>query len=265
MPATRNGISRRAGRTTCPHRERMQRAREARVAAAREQAELEHREKLYASARRSFQDISRELLTVVKREASTARFLHDPPPRGGGWSAELVGVRLSFSGPDAVTGEAWGDSQRPAIDVIAYGSVEAHRRPDLSWGRHSGYAGRSHALYFCDAATTGNYAWFETAFMGSPLLPRRASTEPFALLSAGPAARALCAGMADYQVAWPFTMLVIGDLGEFVDRWVGWVPMPLRADLHGRRACRSDRWTGPGAEVSPRAAGHIPCEIATIP
>lgn len=36
------------------HRERMQRAREARVAAARAQTELERREELYVSARRSF-------------------------------------------------------------------------------------------------------------------------------------------------------------------------------------------------------------------
>jgi hypothetical protein len=28
--------------------------------------------------------------------------------------------------------------------------------------------------------------------------------------------------MAEFQVAWPFTPLVVGDLGEFVDRWAGW-------------------------------------------
>ena len=36
------------------------------------------------------------------------------------------------------------------------------------------------------------------------------------------ATRCTFAPMADYQVAWPFTALVIGELEEFVDRWVGW-------------------------------------------
>lgn len=29
--------------------------------------------------------------------------------------------------------------------------------------------------------------------------------------------------MAEYQAAWPFTPLVIGELDEFIDRWAAWL------------------------------------------
>jgi len=37
------------------------------------------------------------------------------------------------------------------------------------------------------------------------------------------AAEALSPGLGAYQLAWPFTPLVLGDLDEFIDRWVGWL------------------------------------------
>jgi hypothetical protein len=212
-----------AARLARVHGQQVARAGEERLAASRAQTELERREELAAAARSSFRAISRALLTVVQEEAPTARFFHDPPPRfGSAWSAELAGAGLSFQGPDVVTDGAWGDSAPPAFDIIAHGSVGAHCRPNGPWGQHLGYAGRSHSLYFCDATVPGNYAWFETAFMYNPLLPRRTSSDPFALPPGRHAALALRAGIDEYQVAWPFTALVIGDLGEFVDRWLGW-------------------------------------------
>jgi len=29
--------------------------------------------------------------------------------------------------------------------------------------------------------------------------------------------------MAEYQVAWPFTRLSLEELGDFIDRWAGWL------------------------------------------
>jgi len=37
------------------------------------------------------------------------------------------------------------------------------------------------------------------------------------------AAKALWTGMAEYQVAWPFTRLSLEELGDFIDRWAGWL------------------------------------------
>jgi serine/threonine-protein kinase len=84
------------------------------------------------------------------------------------------------------------------------------------------YEGRSHSLWFGDIQQAGNYAWFETAFMISPLIPRRARQNPFALEPGEEAAKAVWQGMAEVQLAWPFTPLVIGELDEFIDRWAGW-------------------------------------------
>lgn len=183
---------------------------------------MERRERLYAAACRSFSSTAREFLGVVNREAPSADALPAPPPAVGAFRADLMGASLSLDSPDLDPGAPWGDAQQPVFDVIAHGSVRVVCRPDLPWGRHSGYVGRSHPLYFCDAVTAGKDDWFETAFMTSPLLTPRAKGEPFDLGPAGAAARALCPGMADYQVAWPFTALVNGELEEFVDRWVGW-------------------------------------------
>jgi serine/threonine-protein kinase len=95
-----------------------------------------------------------------------------------------------------------------------------------------GYEGRSHSLYFCDARTQGEYGWFETAFMVSPLMARVSSQDPFALPPGEPAAKALSMAMTEYQVAWPFTELIAGETEEFVDRWVGW----FAAGVEGRLA-----------------------------
>jgi serine/threonine-protein kinase len=110
-----------------------------------------------------------------------------------------------------------GNPGSPALDVVVYAEVGA-------WflsADGSASEGRSHSLYFCDAVAAGNYAWFETAFMDHPMVPKRLSQYPFALPPAA-AAGALGAGMNQYQVAWPFTALLMGDLDEFVDRWVEW-------------------------------------------
>jgi hypothetical protein len=35
-------------------------------------------------------------------------------------------------------------------------------------------------------------------------------------------AKAVVSGMAEWQVAWPFIPLAVGDLDEFINRWGGW-------------------------------------------
>lgn len=84
------------------------------------------------------------------------------------------------------------------------------------------YEGRSHSLWFGDIQQPGDYSWFETAFMISPLMAKRARLDPFALRPGVPAAKAVGPGMTEYQVAWPFTPLIVGELDEFIDRWAGW-------------------------------------------
>lgn len=86
-----------------------------------------------------------------------------------------------------------------------------------------GYEGRSHSLWFCDAADAGRFGWFETAFMHMPLMARSSSVEPFALDPGEAAAKAIGNGMNEFQVAWPFTPLQLGALDDFIDRWANWL------------------------------------------
>jgi hypothetical protein len=105
----------------------------------------------------------------------------------------------------------------PAFDVIAQSGIVLSVPTD-----QYGYRGRSHSLWFCDAREAGQYQWFETAFMVSPLARREASMNPFALDPGADAAKALWNGMAAFQLAWPLEPVDIGDMDEFIDRWARW-------------------------------------------
>jgi hypothetical protein len=45
--------------------------------------------------------------------------------------------------------------------------------------------------------------------------------DPFALTPGTEAAKAVWHGIAEWQLAWPFTPVVAGDLDEFIHRWTG--------------------------------------------
>ena len=136
--------------------------------------------------------------------------------RGGGWSLRLNQATMSLS-PLERTGRSPWKWESPALDVVCH-AVLSLRVPEDRYQ----YEGRSHSLWFCDAQAAGEYAWYETAFMVSALIARRGRQDPFALAPGEESAKALWTGMAEFQVAWPFTKLVIGELDEFVDRWAGW-------------------------------------------
>jgi eukaryotic-like serine/threonine-protein kinase len=104
--------------------------------------------------------------------------------------------------------------EAPALDVVCHAALDLKILLD---GYE--YEGRSHSLWFCHAETADEYAWYETAFMASPLIPRRGRQNPFPLAPGEASAKALWTGMAEYQVAWPFTRLSLEALDEFIDRW----------------------------------------------
>jgi serine/threonine-protein kinase len=113
-----------------------------------------------------------------------------------------------------------------AFDLIATASLNLHVRAD-----RYGYEGRSHSLWFGDIQQAGQYGWYETAFMHSPLIQRSSSQEPFALPPGGDAATALGPAMGTLQLAWPFTPLATGELEEFIDRWARWFALAAQGQL----------------------------------
>ncbi len=160
------------------------------------------------------QRITTDLLTAVEDAAPSA--MHER--RGASSEALHLGEAiLSVSQGRPCSSSNWGSWEPPAFDVVAVATISVHRRAD-----RSGYEGRSHSLWYCDAQVAGEFVWFETAFMWSPLLARTDREDPFALDPGENAAKALWAGMAEVQVAWPFMRIEASRLAEFIDRWASW-------------------------------------------
>ncbi len=189
---------------------RAEQSRQASIA----QTEGERRADLLVAARRSFEQIAQELSGSITDAASAARTSRG---RGSQWMIELGTASLTLTDPSATGADPW-QWEAPAFEVVAQASLTL-KLPQ----NYHGYAGRSHSLWFCDPFEQGAFGWFEVSFMISALMARSTSAEPFALDPGEAAAKALWNGMAEYQAAWPFTPLVIGELDEFIDRWAAWL------------------------------------------
>ncbi len=177
-------------------------------------SEGERRASLFNAASRSLTRISDSLREAIAGAAPTA---HLSSSRGGGWSARLNEAELEF-GTAARTGSSpWGKWTPPAFDVIAHAAIGIRIPPN-----QYEYEGRAHSLWFCDAQDAGRYQWFEVAFMFSAFMAMRGRQDPFAMSPGEESAKAVWSGVAEWQVAWPFIPLTVGDLDEFIDRWAGW-------------------------------------------
>ena len=101
------------------------------------------------------------------------------------------------------------------FDVVAYSAIFVRMPPT-----RTGYEGRGHALWYCDAQESGLYRWYETAFMitSNP----NGNIVPFGLSPGREAHGALSKLTRRYIVARPFIPIDQGDESEFIDRWIGW-------------------------------------------
>lgn len=105
--------------------------------------------------------------------------------RNGGWSLQLGEATLTFSGATEGSFD-WGRWDAPAFEIDAAASLSLEIPPD-----GADYEGRSHSLWFGDIQEMGRFAWFETAFMVSALIPNRGRQDPFALDPGEQAAKAV--------------------------------------------------------------------------
>ncbi|SFR30149.1 serine/threonine protein kinase [Lentzea waywayandensis] len=199
--------------------------------ASRARTEAESRQELFAAAKARLDRVSAMFKEAVLDSAPTARqvrligdgraldqTLSEAEARsiGDGWALNLGTAVLSISGATATSANPWGNWPAP-FSVIAHGEVTIRIPPN-----RFEYEGRQHSLWYCDAQETGHFQWFETAFMVMSLIPRRGRLNPFAIDPSQAAASAIGPGMAEWQLAWPFTPLSVGDMDEFVTRWGGW-------------------------------------------
>lgn len=177
-------------------------------------SEQERRASLFEAASRSLGRISDSLRESIEQAAPSTQVSIS---RTGGWSAQLNQAKLGVGTAARTQANPWGQWTPPAFDVVAHTTIGIR----IPLDRYE-YEGRMHSLWFCDAQEAGRYQWFETAFMVSAFIPKRARQNPFAMSPGEESAKAVWTGMAEWQVAWPFTPLTVGDLDEFINRWAGW-------------------------------------------
>jgi len=195
---------------------------------SKNRSEADRRAGLGDAATRSLGRISSALKDAIERAAPSASIQLD---RDSGWSITLNQARLQFVPATATKPTTWGSQKPPAFDVIAHAAISIR----IPLGRDE-YEGRGHSLWYCDAQEVGRYKWFETAFMVSPLIPRHARQDPFPLSPGEDSAKALWAGLAEFQVAWPFVPIDLGDLDEFIGRWAGWFADAAQGQLRHPRS-----------------------------
>ena len=133
------------------------------------------------------------------------------------WSCSLNGANFGMDLAKSAELPPEGAHYLPPFDVIAFANITLGIPRDMY-----GYEGRSHSLWYCDAHEKGVFRWYETAFMISPFMRKRASTNPFALEPGQEAYRALSNVITDFQVARSFTPIDQGSEEEFIERWMGW-------------------------------------------
>lgn len=189
------------------------------------QTEDDRRKALDKSARQSIGRIVGQLREAIASAASAAT------AQGGTekWTIRLNQATLSFSlSSDQVWVNRHDHSHAvPVFDVVTSGTLTL----SIPQNRY-GYRGRSHSLWFCDAQVAGEYRWFETAFMKMALMGNQPSEVPFALNPGPEATAAIGPGLMEYQAAWPFTPLTIGELDDFINRWSSWFAAAAQGQLN---------------------------------
>jgi serine/threonine-protein kinase len=198
-----------------------------RIAAAQQResqqlTEKERRHDLYTVAAATYDVISETLIAALTTSAPAGQLSRHPH---GGWTFALGTEQLTLNRPEKALPQAWSGGGAPVrFDVIAHTSIELSTPPDRTL-----YTGRSHSLWFCDAQTAQQYAWFETAFWEGAWSRQMPTTDPYALPPEAEARSAFSGGHP--PLAWPFTPLEPGDLGDFVDRWTNWLAQASRGQL----------------------------------
>ena len=184
--------------------------------ASQAKSESERRSDLAAAGASGFERISDELRESLLSAAPAATL---SASNGVRWRMSMGHANLALAEPVKTVPHPWGDRDAPSFTVILHSTLSLHI-PRARDRRQ--YEGRSHSLWYCDGIRRGEFQWLETAFMISPLIPRRAALDPFALDPGIEAAKAFWKGIAEFQVAWSWTPLIVGELAEFVDRWASW-------------------------------------------
>ena len=184
--------------------------------AARQQsaakAESERRRELHNAAGQSLENILSLLHQLITANAPAAQISSGSAL--GTWSLNNATMRVEH--PKSASPQSDELIPRMPFEVILYTTISLAGPSD-----RTGYTGRSHSLWYCDAQESGVFRWYETAFMKTFGGDNRIA--PFAMPPGGQdAALALSPALHTHQVAWPFMPTDQGDEESFTERWMGW-------------------------------------------
>lgn len=195
---------------------------EVETASAIARNDSERRDALFVVAKQSLTAIADRLREMIVENAPEA--VRDPGSSADWWALRLGEATIAMDPPQP-SRPAWGGFP-PAFEVMASATIAV-----LIPRNASEYEGRSHALWYCDAQTPGAFRWFETAFMMSPVIGRQFFQRPAAMAPGEEAGKALWQGIAEYQVAVPFTPIDQGEEDAFFERWLRWFAAGAAGEL----------------------------------
>jgi serine/threonine-protein kinase len=161
------------------------------------------------AAEHSYRSIADPLLAAVESEAPNAVIERAAGHGKMSILATLGRGKLGMSVP--AQEQPWNGP----FAVIAHAVISVNQNPAR------GHQGRSHSLWFCDAQEEGRFAWYELAFMNSPLSGGPSLLAPFSL-DPEQATVAFQGVIGTTQLAWPVEEIDRSDPTEFIDRWLGW-------------------------------------------
>ncbi|MVT53097.1 protein kinase [Bradyrhizobium yuanmingense] len=197
---------------------------ERQASAARSAAE--QRADLFRSASALIDGLYAELSGAILEAAPSAR--KGQSGKRNGVTISLGTAQLELVPAARTPPNPWDWRDPPAFDVIAQAGIILRIPRD----RYD-FEGRSHSLWYCDALEAGRYEWIETAFMISPMVPKMTVMRPFMADPGVEAAKALWAGMAEFQLAWPIEPV---DPELLTERWAGWLADAAQGRFHAPSA-----------------------------
>jgi hypothetical protein len=192
-------------------------------AASEARSAADRRKDLVSGARQVLTRIGDALREAVMDAAPSAKLKTWPE---GNWLLTLNDAELEFLPFAMPPPEPWEGWEPPVFEVVAHSGLGV-----TIPANHHGYRGRSHSLWYCDAGEASRFQWFETAFMLSACGQNTTARAPFARSPGVETAKALWNGIAEFQVAWPFTPIVSDDLDDFIGRWAAWFAAGSRRAL----------------------------------
>ncbi|MBP6045249.1 serine/threonine protein kinase [Candidatus Woesebacteria bacterium] len=185
------------------------------------QTQMERREELFQNANDQLVKISNQLADAIIDNAPAATVSNRVQ---SSWLLDLGKAKMQFSPITRELFPDWG-GREPQFDVVATAELSVTSQPN-----RFGHEGRSHSLWFCDYESTGDYAWYEVAFMISPFIQRSSSIKPFALEPGKEPGGAVSSAMSEMQVAVPFKKVGSESLPHFIQWWAEYL---ARSSVNG--------------------------------